>query len=39
MKRVRTALIAISTLAILVLGSGIAQALPQLHPSWLHPSW
>ena len=34
MKKIRTALVAISTLAIVVLGSGIAQALPRLKPNW-----
>ena len=38
MKRVRFAMVAMTTLAILVLGSGIAQALPVLRPNW-RPNW
>jgi hypothetical protein len=34
MKKIRTALVAISTLALVVLGSGIAEALPRLKPNW-----
>ena len=38
MKRIRFALIATMTLMILVLGSGLAQALPILSPKW-KPNW
>jgi hypothetical protein len=34
MKKIRTALVAISTLALMALGSGIAEALPRLRPNW-----
>lgn len=34
MKKIRTALVAISTLALVVLGSGIAEAIPRLKPNW-----
>jgi hypothetical protein len=34
MKKIRTALVAISTLALVVLASGIAEALPRLRPNW-----
>jgi hypothetical protein len=34
MKKIRAALVAISTLALVALGSGIAEALPRLRPNW-----
>ena len=34
MKKIRSALVAISTLALVVLSSGIAEALPRLKPNW-----
>jgi hypothetical protein len=34
MKKIRTALVAVSTLAIVVLGSGIAEAGLRLKPNW-----
>jgi len=38
MKRIRFALVMSMTLMILVLGSGLAQALPLLKPNW-KPNW